>query len=136
MGQAFYSLIFILNIACSTVRPIEDSTKPSVYLVLGNPQHQSPGRGSVCLLIQSRPILHNPLDCSPPGSSLWDFPDKNIGVGCHFLLQGIFLTQGLNSPSPVLQENSLPILSHYGSSEDQQENTIKVCRSKPVYNHE
>ena len=24
----------------------------------------------------------------------WDFPSKNIGVGCHFLLQGIFLTQG------------------------------------------
>ena len=26
----------------------------------------------------------------------WDFPGKNIGVGCHFLLQGIFPTQGLN----------------------------------------
>ena len=24
------------------------------------------------------------------------FSDKNTGVGCHFLLQGIFLTQGLN----------------------------------------
>ena len=26
----------------------------------------------------------------------WDFPGKNIGVGCHFLLQGIFPTQGSN----------------------------------------
>ena len=26
----------------------------------------------------------------------WDFPDKNTGVGCHFLLQGIFPTQELN----------------------------------------
>ena len=26
----------------------------------------------------------------------WDFLGKNAGVGCHFLLQGIFLTQGLN----------------------------------------
>ena len=26
----------------------------------------------------------------------WDFPGKNIGVGCHALLQGIFLTQGWN----------------------------------------
>ena len=26
----------------------------------------------------------------------WDFPGKNTGVGCHFLLQGILLTQGLN----------------------------------------
>ena len=27
----------------------------------------------------------------------WNFPVKNTGVGCHFLLQGIFLTQGLNT---------------------------------------
>ena len=27
----------------------------------------------------------------------WDFLGKNTGVGCHFLLQKIFLTQGLNS---------------------------------------
>ena len=26
----------------------------------------------------------------------WNFPGKNAGVGCHFLLQGIFLTQGSN----------------------------------------
>ena len=26
----------------------------------------------------------------------WDFPGKNTGVGCHFLLQVIFPTQGLN----------------------------------------
>ena len=26
----------------------------------------------------------------------WDSPDKNIGVGCCALLQGIYLTQGLN----------------------------------------
>ena len=37
------------------------------------------------------------MDCKP--ASLlhpWDFPGKDSGVGCHFLLQGIFLTQGLN----------------------------------------
>ena len=27
---------------------------------------------------------------------LWDFAGKNTGVDCHFLLQGIFPTQGLN----------------------------------------
>ena len=27
---------------------------------------------------------------------LWGSPGKNTGVGCHFLLQGIFLTQGWN----------------------------------------
>ena len=35
--------------------------------------------------------------CSPPGSSVHRiFPGKNIGVGCHFLVQGIFMTQGSN----------------------------------------
>ena len=27
----------------------------------------------------------------------WGFPGKNTGVGCHFLLQGIFLTLGSNA---------------------------------------
>ena len=26
----------------------------------------------------------------------WNFPGKNTGVGCHFLLQGIFLTEESN----------------------------------------
>ena len=30
----------------------------------------------------------------------WDSPGKNTGVGCHFLLQGIFLTQGSNPGLP------------------------------------
>ena len=34
---------------------------------------------------------------------VYDMPGKNAGVGCHFLLEGIFLTQGLNnSRSPAL----------------------------------
>ena len=37
------------------------------------------------------------MDCSLPGSSVHGiFPGKNTGVGCHFLLQGNFPTQGLN----------------------------------------
>ena len=38
------------------------------------------------------------MGCSLPCRLLcpWDFPSKNTGVGCHFLLQGIFLIQGLN----------------------------------------
>ena len=30
----------------------------------------------------------------------WNFPGKNIGVGCHFLLQRIFPTQGWNLGLP------------------------------------
>ena len=40
---------------------------------------------------------------------VWDFPGKNTGVGCRFLLQGILLTQaGIEHGSPTLQANSLP----------------------------
>ena len=42
----------------------------------------------------------------------WDFPGKNIGVGCHFLLQGIFFpTQGSN-PSLLHCRQALYHLSH------------------------
>ena len=40
----------------------------------------------------------HPMDYSLPGYSVHDSPGKNTGVGCHFLLQEIFLflTQELN----------------------------------------
>ena len=40
------------------------------------------------LVSQSCPALCNPVDCSPPGSSVYEFSGNNTGVGCHFLLQG------------------------------------------------
>ena len=45
----------------------------------------------------------------------WDFPGKNIGEGCHFLLQGIFPTQGLNTHLLLWQADSSP-QSHQGRS--------------------
>ena len=46
---------------------------------------------------QSCLTLCDPMDCSPPGSSVQgDSPGKNTRVDCHFLLQGIFPTQGSN----------------------------------------
>ena len=44
----------------------------------------------------------------------WNFPGKNTDVGCHFLLQGIFPDQELNSSLLHWQVDSLP-LSHHGS---------------------
>ena len=56
--------------------------------------------------------------CSPPGSSVHGiFPGKNTEVGCHFLLQRIFPTQGSNSRLLWLlrwQADSLSV-SHLGS---------------------
>ena len=44
----------------------------------------------------------------------WGFPGKNAGVGCYFLLQGIFLTQGSNLESPTLAGKFLTT-EHHGS---------------------
>ena len=44
----------------------------------------------------------------------WDFPGKNAGVDCHFLLQGIFLTQESNPGLPHCRQ-MLYRLSHQGS---------------------
>ena len=55
----------------------------------------------VCSATQSCPILGDPVDCSPPGSSVHGIFQARIlgGAGvCRFLLQGIFLAQGSNSP--------------------------------------
>ena len=40
--------------------------------------------------------LCNPMDCTPGSSAHGIFPGKDTGMVCHFLLQGIFQTQGLN----------------------------------------
>ena len=57
--------------------------------------------------------LCNPMDGSPPGSSVHGHSlGKNIGKHCHFLLQRIFLTQGSNTRLLHLlhwQAGSLPL---------------------------
>ena len=59
-----------------------------------------------------------PMDCSLPGSSVQRILQARIhGVGCHALLQGIFLTQGLKAGPLCLlhwQADSF-LLSNQGS---------------------
>ena len=43
-----------------------------------------------CLTLQPHGLLLTKPLCP------WDFPDKNIRVGCHVLFQGILPTQGSN----------------------------------------
>ena len=52
------------------------------------------GIGCCAKSLQSCPTLCNPMDCSPPGSSVQGVSRLDTGVGNHFLLQGIFPTQG------------------------------------------
>ena len=56
------------------------------------------------IVTQSYPTLCDPMDCSPPGSSvLGDSLGKNIGVGCHALPN-----PRIKPRSPTLQADSLP----------------------------
>ena len=66
-------------------------------------------------LLQLSPTHCNPMDCSPPGSSVHGILQVRIleWIGCHFLLQGIFLTQGLIPHFLYLlhwQAGSLPLV--------------------------
>ena len=57
-------------------------------------------KGKESEVTQWCPTLCDPMDCSPIRLLCpWDFPGKNTGVGCHFLPQEIFLTQGLTRVS-------------------------------------
>ena len=48
------------------------------------------------LVPKSCPTVCDPRDCSPPGSSVHGISQARTGVGCHTLLQGVFLTRGSN----------------------------------------
>ena len=63
----------------------------------------------VCVLVtQLCPTLCNPMDCSPPGSSVYgDSPGKNTGVGCQCPPPGYLPNPGIKTRSPTLQTDSL-----------------------------
>ena len=50
--------------------------------------------------LQSCPTLCDPMDYRPPGSFVHGIIRNEYWRGCHFLLQGVFPTQGLN-PCPL-----------------------------------
>ena len=69
----------------------------------------------LCFVTQLCLTLCNPMDCSPPGSSVHGISlGKNTGVGCSALLQKIFQTQGLNLGLPHCRQ-ILYHLNHKGS---------------------
>ena len=55
--------------------------------------HRAGGGG---LVAKFCPTLVSQWTVACQALCLWDFPGKKTGVICHFLLQGIFPTQGLN----------------------------------------
>ena len=68
-----------------------------------------------CVQLFACLTICNPIDCNLAGSSVHgDFPGKNVGAGCHAVLQGIFPTQGSNPSLPHCRQ-ILYKLSHQGS---------------------
>ena len=78
----------------------------------------------VCSVAQLYLTPCDPMECNLPDTSL---PGKNTGVGCHFLLQGIFPTQGLNPC--LLRLLALPgrFFTTEPPRKPQQPCTSKVC---------
>ena len=77
--------------------------------------------------------LGNPMDCSPPGSSVHgDSPGKNKGVGCHALFQGIFPTQGSN-PCLLHCRQIVYCLSHQESPRILEWVAYPFSRGTPLY---
>ena len=61
-------------------------------------------KACLCCVLKSCLTLCDPMDCSLPGSSV-----HGVLQGCHFLLQGIFPTQGSNLCPLHQQANFLPL---------------------------
>ena len=108
--QSCQRLDFRLQPALFRVSVVESHSSMIIYIaVLGNKykwqyvhskqkikQGNEDSNVVIVQLLSCIPLYCNPMDCSQgvlvPLSM--DSPGKNTGVGCHTLLQGIFLTQG------------------------------------------
>ena len=76
------------------------------------------GRRWILLLFKLCLTLYDPMDCSTPGSSVHGILQaKNTRVGCHFLLQGIFPSQGSDTCLLCLLHWQVAsvLLSHLGN---------------------
>ena len=88
-------IIWLLFVSLPYLLPELRFSSPKIYapIYLWVFAHNVPF--ATILVTQSCLILCDPMDCSTPDFSV-HFPGKNAEVGCHFLLQGIFLIQGSN----------------------------------------
>ena len=69
----------------------------------------------MCVYAQSFPTFCGPMEEPARFLCPWNFPGKHTGEGCHFLLQELFPTQGLNPGLPHCRQKLYP-LSHQGRS--------------------
>ena len=94
--------------------PVYSAASKCAFSFLKNDSTNWFQKGNVAQLCLT---LCNPMNCSCPGSSAHgDSPGKNIGVGCHALLQGVFSTQESNL-GLLHHRRILYCLSHQESKE-------------------
>ena len=83
------------------------------------------------LVAQSCPTLCNPMDCSPPGSSVHGHsPGKNAEMGCHALLQGILRSTYSTPVSslPLAPPGKIPVSSRWRAHRVLRGQLYPVCR--------
>ena len=95
-----FSKALLLVIKCSSNKKKLKNEAVITFLILFS-----------CSDTQSCSTLCYPTTVAHQAPLSMGFSRQDIGVGCHFLLQGIFLTQGLNLRLLLWQADSLP-LSH------------------------
>ena len=75
----------------------------------------------MCVSHTAHQTLYNPIDCSPPVSSVHGILQARI-LGSHSLLQGIFPTQGLN---PGLAGRFSTIWATSGSGSESESHSVQ-----------
>ena len=87
-------LIFYLYQRYASWQPVEERMEEAE---IESKKARLTVRESESEVAQSCRTLCDPLDCKPTRLLCpWDFPGNSTRVDCHFLLQGIFSTQGSN----------------------------------------
>ena len=92
----YHSFLFPVS---STSKRVRDICSRDTWIQLAqtqiSPSHSLAVYPCVCVLSRVQ-LFVTPWTVARQLLCSWNFPGKNTGVGCHFLLQGIFPTQGLN----------------------------------------
>ena len=94
-----HTCIFIHSFWCYSTNVLHTPPVPDTVL------------STCCLFTKSCLTLETPSTVAHQALCPWDFPGENTGAGCHFLLQRIFPSQGLNPCFLHWQADCLP-LSH------------------------
>ena len=82
-------------------------------------------------LLSSVRLFATPWTVAHQDSPSMNFLGKSTGVGCHFLLQGIFPTQGLNPGLPHCGQ-TLYCLSRQGSPHNDEGASVRVWSPEPA----